>query len=243
MYQGLFPKRWLKERKESKMITIYSIILTVIVYFFSRNVAKKYPSPFTTPVFFSTAIIIVILLFSHVSYEEYSLAKDIMTFLLGPATVALAVPLYQNRGLLKKYFFPAIAGLSFGTMATILSALYLAKMLHLAHWMITSLSVKSVTIPVASEISRIIGADMILVAAIVMVTGMLGAMFGPWLMNRFNIHHPVARGLSLGAIAHGIGTAEAAKEGELQGAVAGVAMGLAAILISLVLPFALPHLI
>lgn len=204
---------------------------------------KKYPSPFTTPVFFSTAIIIVILLFSHVSYEEYTLAKDIMTYLLGPATVALAVPLYLNRSLLAKYFIPALMGLSIGTVATILSALYLAKMLHLANWMLTSISVKSVTIPVASEISKIIGADMILVAAIVMVTGMCGAMFGPWLMNRLHIHHPIARGLSLGAIAHGIGTAEAAKEGELQGAVAGVAMGLAAVLISTLLPFALPHLL
>lgn len=166
-----------------------------------------------------------------------------MTYLLGPATVALAVPLYRNRNLLAKYFIPALTGLSVGTVATILSALYLAKMLDLANWMIASISVKSVTIPVASEISKIIGADMILVAAIVMITGMCGAMFGPWLMNRFRIHHPFARGLSLGAIAHGIGTAEAAKEGELQGAIAGVAMGLAAVLISALLPFALPHLL
>ena len=185
----------------------------------------------------------MILLISHVSYVEYHLAKEIMTYLLGPATVALAVPLYRNRGLLKTYFLPAIVGLSLGTIATIVSAVYIAKMFHLAKWMLTSISIKSVTIPVASEVSKIIGGDTILVAAIVMITGMCGAMFGPWLMGLFQINHPFARGLSLGAIAHGIGTAEAAKEGELQGAIAGVAMGLAAVLISTVLPFVLPYLI
>ncbi len=225
------------------IITVYSIILTLVVYIVSRKISLKHPSPFTTPVFLSSMIIILILLISHVSYQEYSFAKDIMTYLLGPATVALAVPLYRNRSLLKSYFLPAILGLSIGTIVTILSALYIAKMFHLAEWMLTSISIKSVTIPVASEVSKIIGGDTILVAAIVMITGMCGAMFGPWLMGLFHIHHPFARGLSLGAIAHGIGTAEAAKEGELQGAVAGVAMGLAAVLISTFLPFVLPHII
>lgn len=186
---------------------------------------------------------ILILLCSSVSYKEYVAAKDVMTYLLGPATVALAVPLYRNRDLLKKYLIPAIVGLTMGTTVTILLAIYIAKMFHLAKYMLASLSIKSVTIPVASEISKIIGADGILVAGIVMITGMCGAMFGPWLMSKFNIHHPFARGLAIGAMAHGIGTAEVAKEGELQGAVAGVAMGIAAILISTVLPFVLPHLI
>ncbi|WP_318508908.1 LrgB family protein [Bacillus sp. T3] len=227
----------------NSIITIYSISLTVVVYCLVRKVSQRYPSPFTTPVFLGTAIVILILLGSSVTYNEYVTAKDIMTYLLGPATVALAVPLYRNRGLLRKYLIPAIVGLSMGTTVTILLAIYIAKMFHLAKYMLASLSIKSVTIPVASEISKIIGADAILVAGIVMMTGMCGAMFGPWLMNKFNIHHPFARGLAIGAMAHGIGTAEVAKEGELQGAVAGVAMGIAAILISTVLPFVLPHLI
>lgn len=227
----------------NSIITIYSICLTVIVYCLVRKVSQRYPSPFTTPVFLGTVIVILILLCSSVSYKEYVAAKDVMTYLLGPATVALAVPLYRNRDLLKKYLIPAIVGLTMGTTVTILLAIYIAKMFHLAKYMLASLSIKSVTIPVASEISKIIGADAILVAGIVMITGMCGAMFGPWLMSKFNIHHPFARGLAIGAMAHGIGTAEVAKEGELQGAVAGVAMGIAAILISTVLPFVLPHLI
>jgi putative effector of murein hydrolase len=224
-------------------ITTYSILLTVVVYYFVRKISRKYPSPFTTPVFLGTTIVIGILLLSSVSYKEYEFAKDVMTYLLGPATVALAVPLYRNRSILKAYLIPALVGLTMGTVVTVLLAIYLAKMFHLARYILASLSIKSVTIPVASEVSKIIGADTILVAGIVMITGMCGAMFGPGLLNMLKIHHPFARGLAIGSMAHGIGTAEVAKEGELQGAVAGVAMGIAAVLISTVLPFALPHLL
>jgi putative effector of murein hydrolase len=227
----------------SSIITIYSILLTVAVYLLVRKISTKYPSPFTTPVFLGTAIVIVILLLSSVSYEQYSEAKEWMTYLLGPATVALAVPLYRNRYILMKYFLSALVGLVVGTVATIGIAIYLAKMFHLSRYIIASISIKSVTIPVASEISKIIGADTILVAGIVMITGMCGAMFGPWLMNKLNIKHPFARGLAIGSMAHGIGTAEVAKEGELQGAVAGVAMGIAAVLISVVLPYVMPYLL
>lgn len=214
-----------------------------MVYFFVRKISQKYPSPFTTPVFLGTSIVIVILLASSVNYQQYEPAKEIMTYLLGPATVALAVPLYRNRSLLKAYLMPALVGLTTGTIVTVLLAIYLAKMFHLAKYILASLSIKSVTIPVASEVSKIIGGDTILVAGIVMITGMLGAMFGPWLMSLLKINHPFARGLAIGSMAHGIGTAEVAKEGELQGAVAGVAMGVAAIFISTVLPFAIPYLL
>ena len=101
--------------------------------------------------------------------------------------------------------------------------------------LLLSLTIKSVTVPVATEIGKIIKANVSLIAAFVIITGMIGAMFGPKLLTMFKIHHPFARGLSIGTIAHGIGTAEAVKEGEIQGAVAGAAMGIAALLISLIL--------
>jgi putative effector of murein hydrolase len=202
----------------------------------------KYPSPFTTPVFLSTFVIIVVLMISNISYEEYGTAKDILTYLLGPATIALAVPLYKHRGILIRYLMPALAGLFVGTFSTIISALWLAKLLNLTS-MAESISIKSITIAFASEVAKIIGADGILVAAFVMITGMIGAMFGPWLLNKLHVTHPIARGLSIGTVAHGIGTAEIAREGEMQGAVAGVAMGLTGILTSVLIPFLLPYLL
>jgi len=225
------------------LITIFSILLTVAAYLLSRKASTKYPSPLTSPVFLSTVIVISILLLLEIPYKQYEPARAFMTYFLGPATVALAVPLYRQRKIIANNFFPALAGLLAGTMSTIISAVVLAKIMHLSNTILVSLTVKSITIPVASEVSSIIGADSLLVAAFVMITGMCGAMLGPWLMDLLNISNPFPRGLAIGTIAHGIGTAEAAREGELQGAVSGAAMGLAAVISSLVIPVVLPFLL
>lgn len=219
------------------MITLYSIFITVSVYLLVRFIAKKYSSPLTSPVFLSTIIIITLFIVSNISYDEYTQAKTIMTYLLGPATVALAVPIYKNRDLFTKYFGAAFIGLTIGIITTITSAILLAKLLKLSNKFILAFTVKSVTVPVATEIGRIIDGNLSLIAAFVIITGMIGAMFGAKLLNLFKIHHPFARGLAIGTIAHGIGTAEAVKEGEVQGAVAGAAMGISAVLTSIIIPF------
>lgn len=218
------------------LVTLLSIAITIGAYIISRIVGRRYPSPFTTPVFFSTALIIMFLLSFGLTFDDYQVAKDIMTFLLGPATVALAVPLYKNRAIIKKHSGPALVGITFGTISTLLVAVILAKLLQLSNEIIASVSVKSVTVPIAIEVANIIGGDPALTAAFVVATGILGTMIGPSLMNATNIHHPLSRGLALGTISHGQGTAQAATEGELQGAIAGVAMGLAAIFTSIAAP-------
>ncbi|MFD0828003.1 LrgB family protein [Neobacillus sp. M.A.Huq-85] len=225
------------------MITLFSILLTLLIYRLTIFLAGKYPTPLTSPVFLSTILIIAILLGLHISYDDYTPAKNIMTFLLGPATVALAVPIYKNWHLLSKYFGAALIGLIAGTVLTIGSALLFAKAFHFSRTILLALSIKSVTVPVATEIGKILKVNLPLIVAFVIITGMIGAMFGPKLLNLFKIDHPFARGLSIGTIAHGIGTAEAVKEGEIQGAVAGAAMGIAAILTSCILPYLIPVLL
>ncbi|MFZ7944395.1 MULTISPECIES: LrgB family protein [Bacillaceae] len=225
------------------MITLYSIVLTVSAYLFTRFLAKKYSTPLTSPVFFSTIIIICLLVLSNISFNEYVPAKSIMTYLLGPATVALAVPIYKNRDLFKKYFSAAFIGLTFGSVTTIISAILLARWLNLSKLFILPLTVKSVTVPVATEIGEIIHGNIPLIAAYVIITGMIGAMFGAKLMNLCKINHPFARGLAVGTISHGIGTAEAVKEGEIQGAVAGAAMGIAAVLTSFIIPLIIDYIL
>ncbi|MFT9846591.1 LrgB family protein [Aneurinibacillus sp. REN35] len=220
----------------SMLVTLYSILLTMGAYLLSRVVARKYPSPFTTPVFFSTALIILVLLISNVSFSQYEPAQRIMTFFLGPATVALAVPLYKNRQLISKYSLPALVGLFAGLLSTIISVIFIAQALRLSDEIVASLSTKSVTVPIALEITRIIGGSPALSAAFVVLTGTIGTMLGPWIMNKAGIRSPFAYGLAMGTISHGQGAAQAASTDELAGAVAGVAMGLAAVLTSLLLP-------
>ena len=222
------------------LVTFLSIAITVGAYLLSKIAGKRYPSALTTPVFFSTTLIIILLLSLDINFGEYTIAKEIMTFLLGPATVALAVPLYKNRDIIKKHSGPAFLGLVFGTVSTIISAVILAKLLNLSNEIIASSSVKSVTVPVAVEVSTIIGGDPALTAAFVVATGILGTTLGPWLMNVTSITNPLSRGLALGTIAHGQGTAHAATEGELQGAIAGVAMGLSAVVTAIIAPIIVP---
>lgn len=223
------------------IITVFSIIVTIGIYYFSRIIAKKYPSPFTSPVILSTVLIIFVLLLMNISYDDYSIAKDVITYFLGPATVALAVPIYKQRHFIRKYFLPTMIGMMLGTISTITSALLFAQFFQLATMMTTSFSLKSITIPVAAEVSTIVGGDELLVAAFVMITGMFGAFIGPTVMSLFNITNPIARGLAMGTIAHGIGTAEMMKEGELQGAISAVAMGITAIFTALIIPYILAY--
>jgi predicted murein hydrolase (TIGR00659 family) len=220
----------------SMFITLYSLFLTIVVYFFSLKAAKKYPSSLMSPLFIATVMIILILLISGVSYEQYQPANEIITYLLGPATVSLAVPLYKNKAALAKYLLPACSGMFLGLLSTIAVALLLGVFFAFSTNILQALTVKSVTVPIAVEIAALYDGDPELAAAFVIITGLLGAMLGPWLMDRFHITMPFARGIAFGTIAHGIGTAQATKESELTGAVSGAAMGIAAMITPLFFP-------
>jgi len=123
----------------------------------------------------------------------------------------------------------------------VIAGVALARALGLSRTIVVSISIKSVTAPVAVEIARMIEADQTLTAAFVIVTGMIGVMLGPWLLDRAAIRSPLARGLALGTVSHGQGTAQAALEGELAGAIASIALGVAAVFTSLVAPLLLPY--
>ena len=217
-------------------ITLYSIMITIIAYAIGRKIYSKHPSPFTTPVFFGTVTIILVLLISGLDFNDYTPGKDIITYFLGPATVALAVPLYKNRAIIAKYAIPAISGMILGLAVTLTLALTIAKALTLPLYILQGLAVKSITVPIAVEITEIYGGNPNVSAAFVILTGVLGTMIAPKLMDKLNVTMPFARGIAYGTIAHGLGTAQATQESEFTGAVAGAAMALSGIIISCLFP-------
>jgi putative effector of murein hydrolase len=224
-------------------VASFGVAVTVGAYVLSLLARKRYPSPLTTPVLFSTTIVIAVLLGSGISFADYGPAKQIMTFLLlGPATVALALPLYKNRQVFFRNMVPAGCGLLAGSLGTMVVAGLTARLLGFAPSLTSSIAIKSTTVPIAVEIAKIIQAAPALTAIFVVITGMMGASLGPWLMTRIGIIHPVSRGLALGTISHGQGTVEAIFESQLSGAVAGVSMGLAAVCTSLAAPYIVPLL-
>jgi putative effector of murein hydrolase len=226
----------------SAALTLYGIAVTTAAYALSRKLSRRWPSPFTSPVFFTTLATVLVLGASRVEFADYQEAQKILTFLLGPATVALALPLYRNRRLLIANLVPALAGLVAGAVGTLLTAVALAKAMGFSQSIVRSISIKSVTAPVAVELARIIQGDPALTVAFVIVTGMIGVMLGPWLLDRTGVRSPFARGLALGTISHGQGTAQAALESELSGAIASIALGVAAVFVSIVAPRLLPYL-
>ncbi len=223
-------------------MTAFFVAATIGAYFLSRMLARRFPIPLTTPVLTSTVLLIALLSTANIPYRDYIPAKEIMTFLLGPATVSLAVPLYQNWNVLKERFFPAVAGLVVGTLSTIASAVWIASAFGLSETIQASAAVKAITTPVAMEAAVIVGGDPAIAVAFVIMAGIFGAVFGPFVLTLFKITDPFSRGLSIGTVSHGIGTSQAVLEGPIQGAVSSAAMGLSAIFTSLVLPWLFPIL-
>ena len=223
--------------------TVASVTLTIFVYQASRGVNSRFPSPLTSPVFLAVVGIMIVLAIPGLDYVPYRRGAEPLIALLGPATAALAIPLYRHREIVVAYFLPAITGMLCGAMATLFAAVVLAAGLGLAPIVVRSIGIKSVTAPIAVELAPLIGGDPALTVALVVATGILGAMLGPWLLDRAGVRDPVARGLALGTVSTGIGTAQAAMEGEIQGAVSGVAMGAAAVAISVIAPVLIPRLL
>lgn len=216
------------------------VLLTLGAYLATRSIFLIYKHPLLNPVFLSTVIIISVLKGGGFTLAEYQPAKEAMTFLLGPATVALALPLYNNRRVLVANAFPVLAGVFAGSLTTIAAALVTGRLLHLDGALLLSLGPKSVTVPIAVEITRIAGGEAPLTAAFVVATGMIGSILGPATLTRLQVKHPVARGLALGTVSHGQGTAVALLESETAGAMSGVAMAIAAVFTALIAPYYLP---
>lgn len=220
----------------STLMAVYSIAITVAMYAISRVLAREISSPLTAPLFLATTLIILMLSVDGFADVDYAPARELMTFLLGPATVALAVPVYKNRRVLLAHAAPVLAGLVAGSVTTVFAAALTAGLFHAASPIVSSVFLKSVTAPVAVEVARIFDGNPSLTVGLVIAAGLLGAMLGPWLLNRFGVHHPLARGLALGTIAHAQGVARAETEGELPGAAAGIAMVIAAVLAAFTAP-------
>jgi predicted murein hydrolase (TIGR00659 family) len=218
------------------VITIASILITVGVYLLSRYLYFKYNNPLINIVLLSASAIIAILVICKLPYAAYVPAKDIMTFLLGPATVALAVPLYRNRHLLKQYGPAIVFGVGTGTIASMATVLFITQAGGLPRDIIVSIIPKSSTIPFAVEVAQLAGGNPALAVAFVVATGTFGSVVGLSLLTWFKIHDPVARGLAMGTVSHGQGTAMALLEGEQAGSMAGVAMALAGVFTAVLAP-------
>jgi len=209
--------------------TLGIMALTLASYILVRRLYLRFKHPLLNVVALGAGLVIAVLVLLGIPYKDYVPAKDIMTLLLGPATVGLAVPLYRYRMLLVRYGSAILGSVALGSFLAMFLASAVAKLGGLPPDVVMSILPKSVTIPFAVEIAKIYGGVPALAAAFVVATGTFGSLVGCWLMTLAGIKNPVGRGLALGTVSHGQGTATALMEGEQQGAMAGLAMILAGI--------------
>lgn len=193
-------------------------------------------SPLVNPVAIAIAIIAGLLTLTGTPYAKYFEGAQFVHFLLGPATVALAVPLYAQLPRLKRIFGPAAIALAVGSLAAILSAVAAGWLLGASKPTLMSLAPKSVTTPIAMGIAEKIGGLPSLTAVLVVATGIIGAVMAQGLFRLLRVKDEAAQGFAIGLAAHGIGTARAFQISETAGAFSALAMGLNGLLTALLLP-------
>lgn len=218
------------------LTSFFIIILTIAVFLTMEKLYMKLPNPLLLPALTSTILLASMLVLFHIPYETYMIGGEWINRLLGPAVVALAIPLYRQKETLKKYAMPIISGVTIGAVVGILSGTSLGKWLGMSKEMVYTLLPKSVTTPVAIEIASSLGGIPTLAAVFVIFAGLVGAILGPYLVKWFRIDGAIGQGIGFGTASHAFGTIKALEYGELEGAISSVAMTLCALLTSIISP-------
>jgi predicted murein hydrolase (TIGR00659 family) len=217
---------------------LFGIGITLGAYQLALAVYEKTRWIFLQPVLMSMMLVIGVLLSCGLTYAEYRKSAEILSILLGPATVALAVPLYLNLRRIRQLFWPTLTTLVVGGVFATALGVLLAWSLGAEHMILMTMAPKSVTSPIAMLVAQQIGGVAALAAVFVLITGVIGAIFGPALLTWLRVSNPAARGMALGMTAHAIGTSVALQEGEECGAFAALAMSLMGVATAVFLPLA-----
>lgn len=219
---------------------LFGLTMTLIAYGIAYRVyVWSKANPLLNPVVTAVILLIALLVLTDTPYQDYFEGGQFVHFLLGPATVALAIPLYRQLGKLKMLWLPVLVALLVGVTVGGVSAVGIAWLLGADTPILLSLAPKSVTAPVAMGIAERIGGIPSLTAVLVVMTGVIGAVLGTKLFDVLRIRDCSARGIAMGVAAHGIGTARAFQVSTEMGAFAGLAMALSALLASVILPWLL----
>ncbi|GGE31336.1 membrane protein [Agaricicola taiwanensis] len=216
---------------------LFWLVVTISAYLLADRIAlASGRNPLVNPVLISIVLVSALLVATGTSYEAYFSGAQFVHFLLGPAIVALALPLLRNLRAIRANLLPMLVALLVGGLVAMISAIGLALAFGLPHDMVATLAPKSVTGAVAMGVAEQLGGDPSLAAAFVIVTGVIGAIMVTPLMNALGIRDYAARGFAAGLAAHGIGTARALHVNDVAGAFAGIAMALSALFTALIAP-------
>ena len=208
----------------------FGIVISFIAFEIGKFIFKKTQSPIFNPLLIGTLIVIAILKTFDISTDSYFKGASIINFFLGPATVALALPLYKQWNLFKKYFIPVMTGAIIGSFIGIISVILLGKLLDVDKTLLYSFMPKSITTPIGIEVSSILGGIPSLTVLGIILTGITGNVSAPYICKIFRIKHSVAKGIGIGVASHAVGTSKAMEMGEVEGSMSALSIVFAGIL-------------
>lgn len=225
--------------QEFFQLPVFGVLISISAYLGAEKLQKKFNYPFFNPVLIAILFIIGFLLVFNIDFETYNRGGKYISFFLGPSIVALGVFFYEKYEEVKQNLKVFLITVFIGGVSGVLSVVLILYFLQAPDFLIKSLAAKSVTTPIAIEISKLIDGIPEVTAGVVLAAGVFGNAFGPFLLKKLGIKSKIAIGTALGTTSHGIGTARAFEEGKLPGVYSGLAMCVNGIITALLTPYLL----
>ena len=208
----------------------FGVVVSVLAYQAGLWIKRKWKLAVFNPLLISIFLVIAVLLICAVDYERYNEGAKYLSYLLTPATVCLAIPLYEQLEQLKKNAKAIAAGILSGVLSSLVSVLALAAAFGLSHEEYVTLLPKSITTAIGMGVSEELGGIVTITVAVIIVTGVLGNIIAELVCKIFRIHEPVAKGIAIGSASHAIGTAKAMEMGEVEGAMSSLSIAVSGLL-------------
>lgn len=217
-------------------LSVLCLVITLVLYFANKRLYRRFRKLPLMPLVLTPVLLVLMLVFGHISYQNYMGEAHWLLWLLGPATIAFAVPVYDNLAIIKRHWMSLSAGVITATVVAVTSSVWLARLFTLSDEIQRSLAVRSITTPFALAAAKSLGGQPELVALFVVVTGVFGMAIGDVLFLRLSIREGMAKGAGFGSASHGAGTARSYELGPQEGVVASLVMMLSGVVMVLVAP-------
>ncbi len=208
----------------------FGVVISLLAYYAGMWLKKKFKLPIFNPLLISIIITIVVLLCTKMDYQVYYSGAKYISYLLTPATICLAIPLYEQVSLLKKQWKAVVGGIVTGVITSMLCVFAMCLIMGLGHTEYVTLLPKSITTAIGMGVSEELGGYVTITVAVIIITGVFGNIIGEVVCKIFRINEPIAKGLALGTSAHAIGTAKAMEMGEVEGAMSSLSVAVAGLL-------------
>lgn len=208
----------------------FGVMLSLVTYGIGVQLRKRFQLAVLNPMLISIVLTILILLAASVDYDSYYAGARYLSYFLTPATVCLAIPLYEQIELLKQNWKAVMLGIVSGVLTSLLCILVLAVLFHLNHKVYVTLLPKSITTAIGMGISEELGGYVTITVAVIVITGVVGNMMAETICKLFRIEEPIARGIAIGTASHAMGTAKAMEMGEIEGAMSSLSIAVAGLL-------------